>query len=244
MLAAHRVLHAPRATANYDATILADGPVAFWPLNETSGTTATDTTGNGHSGSYVGTAGTNYTLGQAGIGDGETAVLFDGSAGYVDVATVPTTVTNTWSLEAWIKLSTTSGLGNDLLVVANGKDASPGAFGMGLSTGNMEVGPREVAAYSGGTAEEGLGAVVNDTSWHYIAIVCNGSGSTQAYLDGTATGSAKSQSYTVPTGSLFIAAYEQSSGTPYRVFPGTIAKAAIYNKALTATQISNHYAAK
>ena len=37
------------ATNNYASTVLADGPVAYWRFGDTSGTTATDASGNGHS---------------------------------------------------------------------------------------------------------------------------------------------------------------------------------------------------
>ena len=36
----------------YAAAVLADSPTAFWPLSETSGTSAADATGNGHTGTY------------------------------------------------------------------------------------------------------------------------------------------------------------------------------------------------
>lgn len=60
--------------STYESTIEGDSPYAYWPLKETSGTTATDIVG-GHNGTYTG----GVTLGSAaGIpGDsGTTAALF------------------------------------------------------------------------------------------------------------------------------------------------------------------------
>ncbi len=54
--------------------------LAYWPLNETSGTVATDKSGNGRNGAYV-----NGTLGAAGIGDGGTAFSLDGTSDAVNV---------------------------------------------------------------------------------------------------------------------------------------------------------------
>ena len=56
----------------YRAAVLADSPLAYWRLGETSGTVAHDETGNGHDGTYVG----GVTLGQPGAltGDANTAV--------------------------------------------------------------------------------------------------------------------------------------------------------------------------
>jgi hypothetical protein len=50
--------------------------VALWPQYEVSGTQITDISGNGHNGTY-----SNVTLGQAGIGDGNTAAGYNGTAG-------------------------------------------------------------------------------------------------------------------------------------------------------------------
>ncbi|HEY3819332.1 MAG TPA: LamG-like jellyroll fold domain-containing protein [Polyangiaceae bacterium] len=86
----------------YRAAVLADAPLAYWRLGETSGTVAHDETGHGYDGTYTGT----YTLGTAGAlaGDANTAVTLDGVTGQVDVGDnfdfvgqVP------FSFEAWVK---------------------------------------------------------------------------------------------------------------------------------------------
>lgn len=63
----------------YYRRILAMFPVAYWPLNEASGTTMTDIR-NGFNGTY-----TAVTLGQPGIGDGLTSALFNGTSAYAQV---------------------------------------------------------------------------------------------------------------------------------------------------------------
>ena len=47
---------------DYDAAVLADSPVAFWKLDEASGTVAADSSGNGNTGTYQGAV----TLGETG----------------------------------------------------------------------------------------------------------------------------------------------------------------------------------
>lgn len=64
----------------YRDTVLRTKPIAYWPLDESSGTTAHDHSGNDLHGTYEG-----VTLGQAGIGDGSVAPFFDGVNDYVDV---------------------------------------------------------------------------------------------------------------------------------------------------------------
>lgn len=61
---------------SYAATVLSDGPIAYWRLDDTTTATAKDSSGYGHDGSYQG----GVTLGATGIpGDVDKAVYFDGS---------------------------------------------------------------------------------------------------------------------------------------------------------------------
>ena len=54
-------------TSSYSAAVLADNPLAFWQFNEGSGTSQTDSTGNGNTGASVGTPDLRRRpLGQAG----------------------------------------------------------------------------------------------------------------------------------------------------------------------------------
>ncbi len=68
--------------------------VAHWPLDEGSGTTAVDITGNGNDGTIGGTA--NWAAGQIGL-----ALDFDGSSTYIDMDNQ--VVLGTWSLAMWLK---------------------------------------------------------------------------------------------------------------------------------------------
>lgn len=50
---------------SYDSEVAADSPAIYWKLQETSGTTATDSSGNARHGTYNGTVTTNYAQNQA-----------------------------------------------------------------------------------------------------------------------------------------------------------------------------------
>jgi len=85
--------------ASYDEVVLADQPVAFWAMSDTSGTEP-DLTGNGHTGTYHG-APAAVTL-----PNGDRAADFDGASQYLAVPShahlsIPTTGKLTW--EAWIR---------------------------------------------------------------------------------------------------------------------------------------------
>src|SRR5204862_4134884 len=81
---------------SYANVVLSASPAAYWRLNEGSGTSATDTTGNGHTGTYT----NGPTLGVAGAVSSGTAVQFDGVNDHVVVTGMPALAQGT--LEAWV----------------------------------------------------------------------------------------------------------------------------------------------
>ena len=80
--------------------MLADHPISYWRLDETSGTTATDFQ-HANTGAYVGSP----TLGQPGAlsGDPDTAVAFNGTSQYVSVPYSASLNPATFSVEVWAK---------------------------------------------------------------------------------------------------------------------------------------------
>ena len=89
------------AAASYRDQIVALGPIAYWRLGETSGTTARDEIG-AYNGTYYGP-----TLGQTGTSPPDKAPLFDGVNDYVDVG-CPGAGGTALTLMAWIKPSSFS----------------------------------------------------------------------------------------------------------------------------------------
>ena len=73
------------AAATYADKVLGYSPIAYWPMNETSGTAAVCQVNTAQNGTYardVSVMGTGD-----GIGDGNTAPLFDGTNDYVNIQT-------------------------------------------------------------------------------------------------------------------------------------------------------------
>jgi hypothetical protein len=71
------------SSAGYSSKVLGTARanlLAYWPLGEATGSVAEDISGNSFDGSYTG-----VTLGQTGIGDGNTCPLFDGANDFVDI---------------------------------------------------------------------------------------------------------------------------------------------------------------
>jgi hypothetical protein len=87
------------SSSTYDAAVLADHPVALWDMH--AGSSETDQTRNGHTGSYV-----NGAPKAATMPNGDSAADFSGSSQYMEVPSssvfsIPTTKALTW--EAWIR---------------------------------------------------------------------------------------------------------------------------------------------
>jgi hypothetical protein len=92
--------HGALAPKSYDATVLADHPVAFWEMRAT-GATEPDLAGHGHTGTYKGGAPTLVRM-----PNGEKAASFNGAGEYLTVPSssafsIPTAQQLTW--EAWIR---------------------------------------------------------------------------------------------------------------------------------------------
>ena len=91
-------------TLTYADKVLGYSPIAYWQLNEAAGTIAACSVNGAQSGNYVG-----VTLGQTGIGDGETCPLFDGTNDYVDTysATLDAKFDgDEGSFMCWVKVNT------------------------------------------------------------------------------------------------------------------------------------------
>lgn len=84
----------------YSDEVLADSPLLYWRLGESAGTTAEDTTANNRDGTYAG-SGVTYSQAGALVGDANTAVTFNGTAGEVRTAAAVSPGTNIVTLECW-----------------------------------------------------------------------------------------------------------------------------------------------
>lgn len=217
---------------SYQKSLLSLNPMAYWPLNETSGTTAYDVVG-GYNGTYVG----GCSLAQSGptnsfFGSSSRSVLFNGSSGYVDIPEGPFNITGPITTVAWVKLVSTPGFA--------------GAFGHGDDSWRMTVnssaepGACDGAVPTDATSPNGI----NDGNWHMIAYAYTGNTSQSAngslYVDGALV--ANNTITTTPSGdSLDVWIGGSPDYGTSRLINADIANAAIYPQALTTAQIQDLY---
>lgn len=230
-----RALMAAAGGNAYANVVLADKPVAFWPLDELSGTVAYDQSGNGYNGTYTG----GFTLGWAGIPAGGTGVKFDGSTGYV-VAPLVTTAVASFTLEAWVNFDGATALHGPF--VENGDGASNG-YSMGCGSGTYDTAGNDfISLYEMETWNPPSPTTsIPTTGWHHCVIVVGANAETTYYLDGVQVATNTNHIINTPTGNSYLAT--DYLGNADRYFGGLLSNCAIYNTALSASQILAHYKA-
>ena len=224
---------------SYDSTILAESNlIAYYELNETSGTTAHDATSNHYDGTLHGTITLNQTKLDVGLGP---CMLFDGSTGYI---TLPSGVqiVEPITIEAWIKPTSLPALG---AIVYGTWDNRSGFFN-GYEFGINDNPPTDFFVALNGGNTHGGSAFSNNTVYYCAYTVDTGQNATG--YTGPVGGSVTQQTTGNPGGSLAYGSTVPQIGArwnntgPTIFFPGCISSLAIYGKLLTTTIMNNHIA--
>lgn len=223
----------------YGQAVFADSPALYWPLNDATGTTASDVSGNGDIGNDS-TSGITYQVPSPVEAASGSGVTLDGSSGQI-VASQPITNPTTYSEEIWFNTTTTEGG----LLMGFGSAAS------GLST----TADREVWMSDNGQINFGINngqSVVvspesyNDGNWHY-AVATQGPDGMNLYVDGQLVANdgtaGQPQNYLGywRVGAENLAGWPDAPSSNY--FAGTISDVAFYNDELSGTQVQTHFQA-
>lgn len=226
---------------NYVATVLADSPLGFWLLNETSGSTAA---------TQIGSDSLTYkdspTFGAAGPGVAIPAgVTFNGTdenANSGNSSTFTTSASSAWTWEMWFKstsASTTLAMGFVRGTNGVSPDTTCGLI-LSLSTAGT------LSGFSIDSSNNSLsitgGSGLNDGNWHYAALTAVAAGVMTLYVDGTSVASTSTlRGTTSSQRSINVAANRSGASSWIQWFPGSIAAAAYYNTALSSTRITAHW---
>lgn len=226
--------------SNYPQIVLADTPVAYYRLRETSGTTASDSSGNGLSGTLHGT----ITEGTTSLLRVDTAMTFDGSTGYIQLPSSGSwpTGNSAWSLECWCKpTNSTNSANGHLLTLGN-----PGTNGAVAAICQTSTGGWGIVTWGGtGHDFQGNGTSAAGTIY-YIAATYDGASNLLLYVGvgGTVTthGPFNPGTLTLTTSTHQTIGDAWNGSAQAVFFHGVIDEAAIYDYKLSATQIATHYA--
>jgi len=215
---------------NYDC-----GLVGHWKLDETSGTSAADSSGAGHTGMLLNMAGTEWLA--AGSVNG--ALKFDGNDDALDVGQVP--VAGAITIAAWVRTTTLSGRRSIVQKRDNGQ-SNRSAYGLEKNDGNGEIWfSFNIAGtwYAWGSTSTSLLAV---NTWTHLAATYDASGPPKIYKNGVVTtvsqdfgsGNPARPTNTAPT---VIGDLANPASAPAYNWSGDIDDVRIYDRVLTAAEI-------
>ncbi len=236
-------------TDAYAAAVLADNPAAFWRLGETSGAVAFDYVGD-HHGQYV-----NAVLGQPGYSllDPDKAAAFGPGynsyvAGIPGIDFATSSITASFSVEAWVKCPAgQSGNpdlpSNDVGIVSKGEGGGGEQFSLDLgSAGSYRFMVRGVD----GNVQLANSSYPPDNTWQHVVGVCDEpGGQLHLYVNGSqqAVGPTSIGILATPH-PVTIGSRQSGSGAYDLNLNGVIDEVAIYNYALSASQVTAHFNAR
>ena len=235
--------HPGSAAQTYNEQVINDPSlVSYWRLDDAStasGSTAADAK-DGNNGTYEGTV--TQVPGLV-VGDSDTAVEFDGATGYVEVPFNSNLNPSKFSVEALVKPDV-AGKGTYRAVVSSlGFPQLNEGYGIYISSAEQWE-----FWYGDGTqwtkiAFNTTNPIFYGTTAHVVATY---DGSTaNLYVDhGGGAPEASAAVTIVPStaGPLRIATHANAAG-PGESFPGVIDEVAVYNDAMSAVTVQNHYVA-
>jgi len=209
------------------------GLVGYWTFDEGSGTTASDSSGNGNTATLVN--GPTWTAGKI-----NQALAFDGLANYVSIPHANALNTYPLTVTAWIKTGTTSGARG---IVNKYVAGSSNGYQLFMNNGSLcawylRDGSNYV--YDGSECTLSTAGYANN-QWHHVAFVVDGTGA-RLYVDGLQTASLGwigTPGGPTTTQDVHIGHYPGPSGAEY--FSGLLDDVRIYNRALSASEIAAFY---
>ena len=195
------------------------GLAGQWKLDEGSGTTAQDSSGNGHDGTLNGNP-----LWVAGYLDG--ALEFDGFGDTLNFATGPSlSGTTDFSVAAWIKTSATA----NGVVIQQRNGGWNGEYRLRVNG----TGVLNFMVYGGGSQFDDLTTTrtVNDGNWHHVMAVRQG-GRGYIYIDGSLEASGNS-TFVAPLDASIEVAVGADIRDSADYFDGAIDDVRIYERPLS-----------
>jgi hypothetical protein len=211
--------------------VLADTPVGYWHLGESSGTTAADSSGRGNSGTYR----NGIVQGQTGpIANGDGAVRLDGTDDFVNVPdSASLSPTGTLSVEAWVYLDAYPATGQFFNIVNKANAYALQAEAHSAGTASLQF---QVYHATGRVQTEAAKTVLKTGQWAHIVATYNGSTSV-LYVNGVQVASV------AQTGPVVDTATPLTVGAATKTLKGRVDEVAVYSTALSAARVQAHFAA-
>jgi len=235
----------------YQTAVIADNPVAYWPLNELTGTVANDYgSGTPDPGTYT----NGPLLGQPGVDGADpypgTSVFFDGTDDHITMGALASKLQFAsgadFSVEAWVAFEgrlTTPGA-----AVVGEAYAGDGTvrYTLGFHNGGTNTVSRKPSFgwYNGAWRKVDSAVELTDSAWHHLVGTYNGgTNQLELWVDGASVGTlTPGGSQPGGTESLYVGRRWDGGGNQY--FNGYIDQVAIYGSRLSSSRILAHYGAR
>jgi hypothetical protein len=207
----------------------------YYRLDEASGSTATDSSGNGYNGTYTARA----TLGQPGAtSDGDAALSVSGQAVTGGAANALPSGTAPRSVEVWFKTTATPSSPYGSALVCWGTESTNQMFCLKVYSATQMKLTNWTNSYLFAVPS---GANTLDGKWHDVVATYDGTTAT-IYYDGQSLGSQAVSFNTVRSSvGLVLGSQTGNNDSP---FNGSLDEVAVYNTVLSATQVQTHYNAR
>jgi PKD repeat protein len=224
---------------DYAKSVIADSPRSYWPFGEPSGTTAFDWT----SGFDATTnAGVTPNVPGAVVGDPSTASRFSGGSTGFATTNLPEAGSNSFSVEAWVKTTTTGG--GKIIGFGNSTTGTSSSYDRHVYMDNS--GRIWFGVYPGAAQTINTTAAYNDGKWHQVVASLGATGMV-LYIDGKRA----AQRTDVTTGQSYQGYWRVGgdnvngwSGQPSSNFiAADIDEVALYSSPLSLRQVAAHYGA-
>jgi len=204
------------------------------PMDEGTGTTAGDVSGNGNDGTLTGGA-----LFEASSGDGSAySVRFDAVDDYIDLGTVDVAGTGL-TLSAWFNADTFPGASKDPRIIAKSTSTASNdhifMLGMIDVSGVVRVRGRVRVGGITETLISSIG-VLSTGQWTHVAMTYDGA-TMLLYLDGIEVSSTPLEGTVDTDATMAVAIGAQPPGAGGRFFDGLIDAVHIYERGLSAAEV-------
>jgi hypothetical protein len=219
----------------YRTEVVADAPYLYWRLDEASGTTIADSGGSNHPGTLTQSA----TYGQTGALGSEAAnKAMSFSTGSI-TANAAETQPDTFSVEAWVKTTSTTG-GRNL-----GMGNAAGATASTTVDRQLYLSPDGKVRFGVGANKTTVAssAALNNGAWHHVVgTFTTGNNGMKLYVDGVLQGSDKATT-ALKTGYWRAGAETMSGwlGNPGQYYVGSLDELAVYDRVLTPAEVTSHF---
>lgn len=225
-------------TSLYVGDVTGDGAQHYWRLGEPSGTTVYDWAGFAD-----GLAQGGVSRGVPGAigGDSDAASGFNGtSTGYVSTGSTDSAPAN-FTLEAWVKTTTTSG--GKIVGYGSANTGDSSSYDRHIYMDN--AGHLIFGIYRGGTYTITTPNRYNDGQWHQIVATLDSSVGMKLFVDGTRVGVNQSGTVAQDYSGYWRIGGDNLNGWPSQpssnYFNGAIDDVAVYDQALSLTNVRTHY---